>query len=409
MIIYIFNNYFPDYSGFGKRCKKEIEILSKIDEIVVLCKKRNMESNIDFFKTQYNKVKIIRFEAKSTVMERTNEAYKSGFYELKRNFDLLSGISATLFKILWNNKKNTRLKLYVIVSPLTVPLIVLILAKIYNKSPEIVEFHDLEPELAIHIKGLSKKNIVVKIEYLLEKIISRSFNKIIVTNDSQAEIIAKRTGADRNNIHVIPNSIQVEETQHIKQNLKTKYKISKNDFVIGYISNFSYDYTIDGLISLLKLFPNQKENLYSVKFMLIGDGDGLLILKKKIYDMKLEDNFIFVGRVTNVSDYINIFDIGLIPWLKNDLTISILPTKLFEYMHAKKPILVPNFGEFKQILTNGKEALLYNSTAEFFNYIIQLKSNENLRLRLSRNTYERYFRYYNQEIYRKKIKDIFKK
>lgn len=402
MILYIFNNYFPVYSGFGKRCQKEIEILSKDNDIVIVCRGKAGLKEKNYFETKYRKIKIAHFKANSTVIERTDKKYISGFYELKRNFDLLLGLSITLFKLFFKNRRNV--KIYAIVSPLTVPLIAFIIAKIFNMTPEIIEFHDLEPEIAVHIKGLKKNSIVMKIEYFLEKIMCLWYKKVIVTNQSQARIIAKRTKIKLDKFCVIPNSIQTEEHKAIKADLKYKYGFSKEDFIIGYISNFSYNYTINGMIKLFYLISKRK--IKNIKFILVGDGEGLLLLKKSVIELGLKNIVIFTGRVKNSPDFINIFDIGLIPWIKNEFSESILPTKLFEYMYAKKPILAPNFGEFKKNLVHNTNSLLYNTPNELYNYIIQLQKNKNLRYELSEKAHQEYIKYYNPEIYSKLLQKL---
>lgn len=406
MIIYLFNNFFPDNSGFGKRCQKEIEILSKDNDILVICRKRNTVEENKFFKTKYKQINVIRYNAKSLIIERTDGFYKSGFYEIKRNYDLLFNLSKTLSSVLWKNKKNRKIKLYTIVSPLTVPLIALIFAKLFRISPEVIEFHDLEPELAMHIKSLKKNSIVVKIEFLLEKMMCRSYKKIIVTNNSQANKIIKRTKIEKQKIWVIPNSIQINESKKNIKDLRQKYGFSKNDFIIGYVSNFSYDYTIEGMMKLLLLIVKQKEKLKTLKFILIGDGDGLLKIKKLVNDYNLDNYIVFTGRVENVPELISIFDVCLIPWVKDNLSQTILPTKLFEYMAAKKAIIAPNFGEFKNVLKYNNESLLFNNTDELLKYLLKLQKDTTLRYKLSKNVYSKYIKYYRPEIFIKNFNNL---
>jgi glycosyltransferase involved in cell wall biosynthesis len=375
MILYIFNNHFPDNSGFGKRCKKEIELLSKKNSVVVLCRKRNLQKSREIYKTKYGKITLVRFSAKSSITERTNKTYLSGLYEIKRNIDLLWSLSLCLLKVLWKNRQKNNIKIYAVVSPLTVPFISWLFAIFFGRSAEIIEFHDLEPELAMHTKGLTRKSIVVKIEFFLEKMLCKLYKRVLVTNQTQAKKITQRTGVFDKKVFIVPNSIQVEEFYCSTIDIRKKYKICPSDFLVGYISNFSYDYTISGMIELLYCLDKRKKQLKHVKIILVGDGDGLNILKRLTQKLALDNIVLYTGRISNVPEIVSALDAGLIPWTRSEVSGTILPTKLFEYMSSKKPIIAPDYGEFKKNIINFTNGILFDRCKDIIDCIFYLKNN----------------------------------
>lgn len=395
MILYIFNNYFPDSSGFGKRCFKEIEILSAENDITVICRKNPGEKKLDQLKIGSKLINIIKYDVRSNVMERTGKSYISVLYELTRNLNLVLGLSKAILNFLWKNRNQKNIKVYSVVSPLTVPLLAFMFAKAFRASPHVIEFHDLEPELAMHIKGLKRESAVVKIEFWLEKLLCKSFKKIIVTNDTQAKRIAYRTGINLNKILVIPNSLQVEENIVVVGDIRKKYGFDKSDFIVGYVSNFSYNYTIAGVIQLFNYIGKNNIDLKNIKFLLVGDGDGLKLIKESIKKNNLHKNAMLIGRVKNVSEVISIFDVGMIPWVKDGVSETILPTKLFEYMQARKYTIAPEFGEFE--ITQSKFNILhmYDTIEGLVARILNAKSKKNfLKTSGSRANaiYDRYFK-----------------
>lgn len=406
MIIYIFNNYFPDNSGFGKRCMKEIEILAKQDSVFVICRRNNKKNNKKL-KIGEKMVTIESFGGKFTLIERT-KAYKTGYYEILRNIDLLKELNITLLKTLWKYRKEKNMKIYVVNSPLTVPAIVYVLTKIFNRTPDILEFHDLEPELAKDIKKIDDTNLVMKITYFLERFLCRKYKKIITTSRSQANILLKRTNITQKKILVIPNSINIIQQSHTlsKREIYHKYNITKNDFILTYASNLSYDYTIEGMKQLLQQMPKLLKKIPLLKIIILGDGEGKKFLEKIVETKKLNKHVVFTGKIAHVKSIIELADIGIIPWIKTDMTKTILPTKLFDYMRAKRAIIAPSFGEFDVVLKNNQNAILYTDIDELIRSIVTLYKNQNLRKTLQKNSYQTYIKKYHPKKYDNVLRSI---
>ncbi|CAN5240390.1 hypothetical protein BH09PAT2_BH09PAT2_01430 [soil metagenome] len=402
MILYLFNNNFPDNAGFGKRCKKEIEILSEKEEIMVLCKKNCSIEEAPYIKIGNNNVQIARFTTYFGGNQKIHDyEMKKGFYEFGRNLDLTFGMMTQLCKLLWQHKAKN-IKLYVIVSPLTVPLIGYIIGKVFNASPQVVEFHDLEPELAMHIKNLNHDSLITRIEFHLEKIICNLYNRVVVTTNTQAERIIKRTQIDKNKVLVIPNSIQVEDS---KNSVRGVVNVN-SAFNVGYISSFSYSHSISGIIKLIKLLAINKNQYKNIMITVVGEGSLLSEVKDLTKKLNILDVFTFTGNRKNVAEFIKNFDATIIPWEQDEMTETMLPTKLFEYMAAKKTIIAPNFGEFNTALTHNSDALLYNTTEELLSYINRLQHDKNLCTKLEINAYKKYMESYYPDIFSQKLLDF---
>jgi len=192
MIVYVFNQPFPDNSGFGRRCQREIEALSTKEFVTVVCRHQLGEPMEEEVSLAGHLVKLVRFSAKSEVVHRPENYTGNGLYEIKRNLDLLANLCKTLARVLKHYPRK-EVKLYCVTSPLTVPLIVLFFAYFFRVKPSLVSFHDLEPELAMHLKNLPSNHWIVKVELFLESFVCKFFNKILVTTDSQAERLSTRT------------------------------------------------------------------------------------------------------------------------------------------------------------------------------------------------------------------------
>ncbi len=411
MILFIANHAFPDHSGFSNRCQNALQALQQLDKVVIVCQQYNQSHSSNSSKNTYKNSPVYRYGINHQSIERTNKRkYISGWYEIKRNINLFWNMIITLSKVINKYKSKEKIKAYVVVSPLTTPLYVYFISLFLPLELAFVEFHDLEPETAMHLKALQPKNFVMKIEYYLEKCICRKYRKIVVTNSIQKERLVQRTGVKEETIFVLPNIL---ETQNILESQKQKATIvsrktlllSDKDFIVAYSSSLSYEYTTNGVVYIIDNLPAILKKIPHLKLIIIGGGDGLEIIHQTIQKNKCKHLVITTGKIPNVQDYLAISDVAIIPWDKDVMTETILPTKLFEYMSARKAIVAPDFGEFKRVI-NGKNGLLFQDKKEMVQTLFKLYTQPSLKVELGQNAYTYYMQEYNPSMLLKKFKSF---
>lgn len=406
MIIYIFNSYFPDETGFGIRCKKEIDSLSDVEDVTILCRRKDAEEPA-FYPGKKN-IPINRFGFNVPLIEKP-KSYKSGLYEIYRNIFLLIHVALSLIGLIRKLKKDEsekKLKLFAVSSPLTVPLTAYFIGKIFGAKPEVIEFHDLEPELAMHIKKISPQNIVVKIELFLEKMLCRLFEAVVVTTQTQAERISKRCQISPQKVIVIPNTVEAVDKKLDIRSLKTELNLADSDFLVAYTSVFTYEYTYSELLNILSQVSRYAERMPDLKFIIIGDGEALADVKKRVAELEITDKVRFTGQ-TKLSDAIlSLCNAGIVPWERNDMTETMLPTKLFSYMVNALPVIAPNYGEFSRVIQNRINGILYESIDHFYESLIYLYQNRDQTAAMGGKAYNTFQNYYTVNIISSKIKKL---
>jgi len=406
MIFFVFNNYFPDNSGFGRRCSKELALLSKIDDVTIVCRHRNNELVEENYPTSHHSIKVVRYKASSKVVHRPENYTGNGLYEIKRNLDVMFGLLLTLGKLFYSVKKPA--ELYCVTSPLTIPLFGLILAKLFGVNPTLISFHDLEPELAMHLKKITKKHWIIRLELYLERIVCKGFNKILVTTEGQAKRILLRNSIIPDKICVIENSTDIVSLRAGRNKLAHNY-FSKEDFVLVYMSAISFDYTIEGLIKFLHILSKNKVIFPHFKFLIIGDGEGLKIVRSQIKNLQLESLVQCIGRINNPAILLKSADAAIIPWEKDIMTETMLPTKLFEYLSFNLAVIAPNFGEFTKTLIDGENAILVNNFDETIVSIRKLIKNPTLKIKLGQAGNKLYLNKYQPQVLNRKFTNFFLK
>ncbi|MEG0643128.1 MAG: glycosyltransferase [Clostridia bacterium] len=187
----------------------------------------------------------------------------------------------------------------------------------------------------------SHSNMDVKntgIKYKLKKVFLR---KMILKNATNLVACSHESGIclfgktfDNVGI-VINNPIKVEEIRkNIDNNARAKelkkiYDISPSKLVIGHVGRFV---DVKNHEFLIQIADKLKKSNVDFKLFLIGDGELKEKIEKKVIELGLKDDIIFTGNILNVYEFINLFDIFLLPSLYEGLPLSALEAQGFGKM-----------------------------------------------------------------------------
>lgn len=192
--------------------------------------------------------------------------------------------------------------------------------------------------------GFIKAEVVLKME-------NRLLNQAEVIFASAQELYNRRV-THCQNIHLINNGADVEHfRQALNEDLVIPTEIaSLPKPIIGYIGAISSWLDQELIKALVLAHPK-----WSI--VLVGPQDIDLT------DLKAFSNIYFVGPKPYevLPTYLKAFDLCLIPFKINDLTINVNPVKLYEYLSAGKPVLstalpeVLKFSDYLAIANNQEE------------------------------------------------------
>lgn len=123
---------------------------------------------------------------------------------------------------------------------------------------------------------------------------------------------------------VIPNGRNLQKYEYDSEKrmqYRKSLKIPKDAVVIGHVGRFNTQKNHEYLIRIFDELYKKAKNAYLV---LIGTGATLDEIKKKVVDLGLENRVIFTGAVDNVSDYLSVFDVMLLPSLYEGLPLVVI-------------------------------------------------------------------------------------
>lgn len=165
---------------------------------------------------------------------------------------------------------------------------------------------------------------------------------------ASANKLINEVEASRNkNYALITNGVQYDHFHGIERGKVDKLEklINKNRPVVGYFGALAKWFDYDLLAELAERRPD-------VQFLIIGF----------CYDKSIEEsvikhysNIILTGTVDyqELPLYASYFDVSMIPFVVNEITLSTSPIKLFEYMALGTPIVttaMPECRKYKSVL-----------------------------------------------------------
>ncbi len=222
---------------------------------------------------------------------------------------------------------------------------------------------------------LVKIPILHRIAKKYEKIVIKNADKVLATTPELVRY-AVEMGTINQNVDYFPLGIQSQFFKPISksQSLSQHLGIKDSDKVIGFVGTI---YPFAGLDFLLKQFHIIKNKIKEIKFLIIGGGPDFEHIKSLVKKFNLESNVILTGFVKQkkISEYLSLVDICVNPFMINNITDRILPTKILEYMACKKPVLSTPLKGTIELLPDESFGIVYSTQNNFINSLIGLLQN----------------------------------
>jgi len=247
-----------------------------------------------------------------------------------------------------------------------------IFMKIYNiKSPIVIIY---EPRFSCAVGKLNELSICYEtiddrlefigvpgwIESHIDFLIEKADLIIVSSQYLHNKLLEKR----RHNIFLVGNGVDVEHFKKARENIEISSDICDiKKPILGYVGTIGEWFDFQLIEAVLKKFSN-------LSIVLIGpifpeQRNGINRLRKSY------PNFYALGKkpYNSLPNFIRAFDACILPFKINELTRSVNPNKLYEYLAAGKPVIstalpeVQKYDETVYVAENYEEFLSYISKA----------------------------------------------
>lgn len=201
----------------------------------------------------------------------------------------------------------------------------------------VLDLHDPTPEMLVTKYAESKDSLLSKLLKWQEKVSIRFSHKVITTNKSFLDKFISR-GCPPDKISIVMNSPQ--ESLFNSFNKKSKNESDKNKYVVMYHGIIITRYGFEELLNAVSLLRNK---IPKIELRVYGTGEDLPLFLEMIQKLNLENVVKYFGQVSieKIVETIPECDVGVIPNRLTPFTKINFPTRIFEYIHMKRPVVVP--------------------------------------------------------------------
>ncbi len=342
----ILTQYFPPEVGAPQ---------NRLYELAVRLQKSSLDVSILTAMPNYPKMEIHKkYLGKKYHYEEKNELkiYRSSIYVSKKKSIWIRLLN--YFSFVWSSYKVGRKKLeerydYILCEspPLFLGISAYYLCK-KKKAKFIFNVSDLWPESAEEL-GLVKNKLFLSLAKWLEEFLYKKAN--LITGQTKGIVNNIKARFPDKKVYWLPNGVDLNyyNPENISSNWREKNNFTNNDTLFFYGGIIGHAQGLEVILKAAEILKH-KPNL---KFLLLGEGPE----KRTLMEMKKElelSNVFFYPAVTKseIPSIIKAIDVAVIPLKKLDLFKGAIPSKIFENLSMKKPILLGVQGEAKELFIN---------------------------------------------------------
>lgn len=234
---------------------------------------------------------------------------------------------------------------------------------------------DLWPESAEKL-GLVKNKTFLKMAAFLEEFCYKKAT--LVTGQTQGICTNIRSRFSNKEVYWLKNGVDINfynANSAAESNWRAKNGFSNHDFLLIYAGILGHAQGLEVIIHAAKIVSNHSD----IKFIFLGNGPEKEILQRLSASNSLTNVFFFnVVPKAEMQNVLMATDASIIPLRKLDLFKGAIPSKIFETLALKKPIILGVDGEANDLFIKKANSGLYfepENAEDLSNKIIYLFHN----------------------------------
>ena len=245
-----------------------------------------------------------------------------------------------------------------------------------KRAAWVLEIRDLWPESILAVGAVTNKRVIKVLEGI-ERFVYRKADHIVPVTHAFKDHISKN-GALEEDISVIRNGVDLSFFEDAPSDVEFAKHIGVEDkFVASYVGTHGMAHGLDLIIEAadrLRDHPN-------IVFVMAGDGSERKRLEQELIDRQLP-NVRILGQLpkADMPKLWSVSDVSLVLLRKLDLFLTVIPSKIFESMAMKKPIILGVQGESQGIVEEAGAGICIEpeNVEQLVESILQLSNSQDI-------------------------------
>lgn len=243
---------------------------------------------------------------------------------------------------------------------------------LFRRKPWVFELRDLWPESIRTVGAMKESKILDLFEKIELKFYRRADRIVAVTPAFKRNLVSRGICADK--IDVITNGVNPDLFKPMERDAALEKELGlQGKFVIAYIGTHGMAHSLEFIVRSIAKIDDP-----DIHFLFVGDGAKKEDILKAAQECSIT-NATFLPPVPKdeVSRYISLSDVALVPLMKSDTFKTVIPSKIFESSAMRKPILLGVEGQAQEIVEEHGAGICFEpeNEADFLEKIQILKAN----------------------------------
>lgn len=216
----------------------------------------------------------------------------------------------------------------------------------------ILEIRDIWPESIVTV-GAMKKGLAIGGLEVMEKWMYRSANHIVAVGEGYKQNILTKAKLD-DRISVVTNGVDLQRFQPQPKSLSFLSEFDlQQKFVCSYVGTIGMAHGLDVVVRAAERLREMRRQ--DILFCLVGDGAQRANLEEMVAEKDLGEWVKFTGRLPKerMPEVLASSDCLLVHLRKTDLFETVIPSKIFEALAMKRPLIMGVRGESAEIVRRG--------------------------------------------------------
>ena len=249
----------------------------------------------------------------------------------------------------------------------------------------VFEVRDVWPEEIVAVGAIKNRYIIGALE-ALEMFLYRKADLIVAVAQGTIDILTRR-GVPRSKLVLIQNGVDIEHFANAPNGTELRKRLGfENKFVACYLGTHGMAHRLSDVLDAANELRQHKD----IQFLFVGNGADKKNLVERAKQLKL-DNVLFhdqIGR-DRIPEFYRAADLFLVPLRKAPLFTKNIPSKIYEIMASKRPILISTEGESRKLVERSGAGIgsTPEDSHEMAEKILFLCRNENLRRKMGDDGY----------------------
>jgi len=225
-----------------------------------------------------------------------------------------------------------------------------------NKSAKFIfNVSDLWPESAEKL-GLVSNKFFLKLAQRLEEFLYKKAH--LITGQTQGIVKNIQTRFPKKEVYWLPNGVDLAfyDPDKIQSNWRKENNYSNTDKLLLYAGIIGHAQGLEIILKTAKMLEGE----LNLKFLILGSGPckkELIVEAKRLQLTNLR--FLETVDKEKMPEIIKAIDVALIPLKKLDLFKGAIPSKIFENLAMKVPLVLGVEGEAKKLFIDEANAGLF--------------------------------------------------